>query len=126
MPRRPPPREWQPTDRPPSLLWFLAGGMGPPPTKEQLQNWKRRDREWKESKGWDMAGNNFWKEVWRGVSWRFKPRKKKKKDEGKKGEGEGAGEGGAGEEEESGTEGGGGGSEALTAAASAATAEGAT
>ncbi|KAI4122556.1 MAG: hypothetical protein LQ338_005751 [Usnochroma carphineum] len=97
MPPPTPQPPYKPTDRPSPLLWFLAGGSGAPPTVEKLREWKRRDREWKERRGWDVeGGGNFWKEVWRGVGWRFGRMGRKGKKSKSGGGGEVAGDGAEG------------------------------
>ncbi|KAL8765054.1 MAG: hypothetical protein Q9209_007744 [Squamulea sp. 1 TL-2023] len=72
------PRRLKDDERPSSLLWFLAGGTGKPPTRAQLREWKRRDREEKARKGWNPDGNDLWRELWRVVGWRFKKGKGEK------------------------------------------------
>ncbi|KAL8779056.1 MAG: hypothetical protein Q9213_007123 [Squamulea squamosa] len=79
------PQRLEDDERPSSLLWFLAGGTGKPPTGAQLRAWKRRDREEKARQGWDVDGNNFWRELWRGIGWRFR-KKVRREDEAKKDE----------------------------------------
>lgn len=37
-------------ERVPRLTWFLAGGVGKPPTGAELREWKRRDREYLKKK----------------------------------------------------------------------------
>ena len=69
-------------ERPSSIMWFLAGGVGPPPTGSELREWKRRDRDDKARKGFDVEGNGFWKELWSGLGLGFRRKKKEmKKDE---------------------------------------------
>ncbi len=81
-----------PPDRPSPLLWYLAGGIGPPPTTARLKEWKARDRACKAERG----GGGFWSEVWRGVGWRFRRKKKEGEKVGEIGEAHAAeGDGGA-------------------------------
>lgn len=73
------PQRLEDDECPSSLLWFLAGGLGEPPAGAELRDWKRRDREDKITKGWNMQGSNFWRVLWRGVRTSTRRRKKVKK-----------------------------------------------
>ena len=76
------PQRLEDDECPSSLLWYLAGGLGKPPTGAELRDWKRRDREDKITKGWNVQGSNFWRVLWRAVrtSLRGKNVKKTKKE----------------------------------------------
>ncbi|KAI4225181.1 MAG: hypothetical protein L6R40_008382 [Gallowayella cf. fulva] len=63
------------------FLWFMAGGMGPPPMGAALKGWKAKDRAVKK-----REGGGFWREVGRVLGGR-RGRKRKRK-EGGVGEGE--------------------------------------
>ncbi|KAL8916670.1 MAG: hypothetical protein Q9208_008370 [Pyrenodesmia sp. 3 TL-2023] len=87
-----------------SCSYRAASREDPTTTQEQawpaqLQAWKERDRAWKAERG----GVGFWREVWRGVGWRFgrwkRRRGGKEVDEGGVGEVRGE-EGGDGEGEQ--------------------------
>lgn len=76
-------------ERPSPLLWFLAGGLGGPPTGAQLRDWKRRDREDNIREGWNVEANNFWRVFWRGMGTRFRKKRKMKEKAKKKRDGDG-------------------------------------
>lgn len=71
-------------ERVPRTLWFLAGGVGTPPTGKELREWKRRDREQVKAKT-GKAKEKFWAAFVRALAGGRKMKDKgKKKEEGPK------------------------------------------
>ena len=59
------------------LVWFLAGGIGKPPTGRELKDWKKKDQAALVKKtGKQQVG--FWGEFERGLSGKNKEEKKRK------------------------------------------------